>query len=161
MIGQNERTEKNDVGYIESFKLKAKAWAQDVLDVINTPVSGELAVEKARLLKWAKYIKKGIEGVFGTIDELENAGLGVLPLIPIAVVGASLAAMYKWTLDYQTFKRQVEEQKRLEAKGVDPATAARMIAKKGAPSLISFGTLSPLLLIGLAGGAWYFFGRKR
>lgn len=158
MIGQSEN---NDVGYIESFKLKAKAWAQDVVDVINTPVTGELAQDKAKLLRWAGYIKKGIEGVFGTIDELENVGLGILPLIPIAVVGASLAGMYKWTLDYQTFKRQVEEQKRLEARGVDPASAARMVAQKGAPSLISFGTLSPLLLIGLAGGAWYFFGRKR
>lgn len=149
-------------GYIEQFKQKARKWAQQVVELSNTPVTGPLAEKKASLLKWAKYIKNGIESVFGTIDELENVGLGIafIPLVPVAVVAASLAAITKWTLDYQKFKQMVAEQKRLEDKGVDPVTASTIVAKKSKP-LFNLDLKGPLGLLLLGGGAWWLFTRRK
>ena len=147
-------------GYLESFKLKARAWAQKVLIVVNTPVSGQMVEEKESLLKYARYIKKGIEAIFGTIEELENVGLGLLPLIPIAVVAASLAAIAKWTYDYNIFMKKIQEQRRLEADGIDPVTASNIVAKKNAPGFFNLNT-KKLLPIAAIAGAFFWFNRKR
>lgn len=149
-----------DISMIDSLRLKAKEWAQKVVDVYNTPVTGPLAEEKKRLLSKAKWIKDTIEGVLGTVDELEGAGLGILPLIPVAVIGAAAAAIYKWTLDYKTFTDKVAAQKDLIAKGASPMQAAQMVAKLDeGTSLINLKGLLPVVLIG--GGLWWFSQNKR
>lgn len=148
-------------GYIADFKAKARAWALEVVELTNTPVTGELAGEKERLLSFANYIKKGIETIFGTIDELTNVGLGIVfPLVPVAVVAASLAAMYKWNRDYVVFKMKVKEQRRLEATGLDPVTASKIAAKKS-PGLFSFSLRDPIFLVVSLGAAYWLFNNSK
>lgn len=147
------------LSYIDRFKNNAREWAQSVVELVNTPVTGELAKEKAILLKYANYIKKGVESIFGTIDELQNIGLGIAPLIPLAVIGASLAAIYKWNRDYAALKIKIKEQKRLEARGVDPLTASKIIASKRPPSF-TLGLTKPVTLALVLGGGWWLYNRR-
>jgi len=141
--------------YIQAFKNKARAWASDVVALYNTPVKGELAEEKARLLKWAGYIKKGVESIMGTIEELEKVGLGIVPLIPVAVIGGSLALIFKWSADYATFKAKVAEQIRLEKRGVSPAVASQIVKAKSGTPFVNFDTKSVAVIAGVAGGLYY------
>lgn len=57
-------------------------------------------------------------------------GLGVVPVIAVAVIAAALAAVIKWTTDAALYLKMVSEQKRLEAAGVEPERAAQ-IAREG------------------------------
>lgn len=83
--------------------------------------------------------------------------MGFLPLVPIAVIGASLAAIGKWTSDVYIFNRRLEEVKRLEAKGLSPERAAAIAVKAPEGMLPSLGRnvlapLVPILLLGI--GFW-------
>lgn len=60
----------------------------------------------------------------------EVSGLGFFPaLVPLAVIGASAAAVTYWVTDAQNFQAKIAEQKRLEAMGVPPAQASQMVEK--------------------------------
>ncbi len=147
---------------VESFKNKARIWAKKVVTLSNTPVTGPLQKEKDSLLKQAKYIKKTIESVFGTIEELENVGLGLAPLIPIAVITSALGAMTYWGTQFAKFMVSVAEQKRLESTGLSPSQAANIISKKSQSekgffegTLLDVKKILPIALLG--GGAYYLY----
>lgn len=147
---------------INDFKQRSRDWALKVVELVNTEVPGPLQPEKRKMLDRAKIIKQGIEGVFGTMDEFEGVGLGVIPLIPIAVIGASLAAITKWTLDFKKFMAAVTEQRRLESTGMPPAQAAEIARQGLTKPFISIDfkkLLLPALVVG--GGLWYFSRKRR
>jgi hypothetical protein len=139
---------------IQKFKDKAREWAENVVELVNTPTYGNVLLEskKAKLLKWAKVIRKGVESTTGTIDELESVDLGVVPaIVPVAVIAASIAAMTKWGIDYKKFRDEVALQESLIKSGVPPQQASQMVANIGKkaplisvdnPKLIGIGVLA-------------------
>lgn len=161
-----DTSDKNaDPGLIEKFKIKAREWASKVVELSKIDVSHnpKLQGEKNSLLKWAKVIRKGVESITGTIDELDNAGLGIAPLIPIAVIAAAVAGMTKWSLSYAEFLSKAKLERELVKGGTSPTNASKVIERiKGdakAP-LVSVGTgkLAGILLI-LGGG--YFLAKQQ
>lgn len=82
--------------------------------------------------------------------------LGFLPLIPIAVISASIAAVALWLTKARALSQQIEEAKRLEAQGVPAVKAAAMAQGYGGSAPASgiklpFGIeLSPLAIAGIA-----------
>jgi len=94
---------------------------------------------------WADDLLSGVGGL---------GALGVLPvLIPIAVIAGSLTAISYWITDAQKFQAKIEEQKRLEAQGIDPRQAAKMVEQKfgtvGGKLIGDLGTVAKLA--GIAG----------
>jgi hypothetical protein len=90
-------------------------------------------------LRWAR-------GVFG-LDGLQAlAGLGIVWFIPLAAIGAAVAALGWWLADYAKFARKFAEQGRiaaeLRAAGVDPIEAQRQAAAAVASTVP--GWLAPL-----------------
>lgn len=87
-----------------------------------------------------------VSDIFGTSDNT----MGFLPiLIPAAVIVGSLAAMGKWLSDAYQFNRKMDEIAKLQAKGIDPVTASKIISRitpEGFSITTSLGI--PLLLIG-------------
>lgn len=148
-------------GIIASFKLKAQKWAKSVVTVSTADVSGspELVTERARLLKWARYIKNTVEAVFGTIDELEGVNLGIIPLIPIAAILAALAAIAKWTTDYLRFNAKLATYNKLKADGNTSGEASRIVDELlGDKPLFAIGN-APLIIGGI-GAAMFFYFKK-
>lgn len=146
---------------INNFKQRARDWAIKVVELTNTEVPGPLQPQKRKLLSQANIIKTGVEKIFGTMDEFVNVGLGIVPLIPVAVLGASIAAMTKWSLDFVKFMEAVKEQRRLEATGMDPAKAAEIANQKLSRPFINIDMKKLVLPAVLIGGAVWYFSRKR
>lgn len=160
--GANTASGTADPGMIEGFKNKARSWARDVLRLYNTDVSGspDLETRKKSLLKWAKYIKMGIESVFGTLEELENMNLGLLPLIPIAAIAASIGAITKWASDYAIFQDKLKLHQSLMKSGASATEASNVVEKlTSSKPLIDFGGLIPIAGFGLLG--FYLATRKK
>jgi len=146
---------------INNFKAKSRDWALKVVELVNTEVPGPLVPEKNRMISRAKVIKQGIESVFGALDEFEGVGLGVLPLIPVAVIGASLAAISKWTYDFARFMTAVKEQRRLESTGMSPEKAAELARQGLSSPFINIDFKKLLLPAAIIGGGLWYFSRKR
>jgi hypothetical protein len=148
---------------IEDFKVKARKWAANVVALKNTPATGALAIKKTALLKRASFIKRGVDGIFSTLKAVglgeQDNSLGLLPLIPVAIVGASLAAMGKWFLDYKELMVKLAEQQRLESKGLSPAEAARVVAQNTSSGGIFSDIKKVLPLIAIGGAALFFYSR--
>lgn len=138
--------------YMEKFKARARDWANQVVELQSTATSTQaLTDKKAALLKWAGVIRKGIESITGTLDGLNTVGLGVIPLVPIAVITASVAAMTKWIADYATFKDAMALQKDLVAGGTAPQKATEMVTSilKNKPIVsLKSGSIGVVTLIG-------------
>ena len=144
------------MSYIDDFKTKARKWASDVVALKNTPAKGELLAEKNRLLNFANKIRLGVDSIF---KALESVGLGIAPLIPLAIVGASLTAMSKWYSDYKILMTKLAEQQRLEKMGVDPKTASEIISSTASkPSLFS-DARKMLPWLAMAGAVLLFYKR--
>ncbi len=145
-------------GIIDSFKQKARVWAQKVVDLHNLPVPNDMLEQKQKMIDSAETIKKWIEGIFGTIDGFNQAGLGILPLVPIAVIATALAAITKWSISYATFVATVKERKRLEASGLSPQMAAELARKNQDSALIKIDWKAALPFA-LVLGTFLFFNR--
>lgn len=151
-----------DIGVLESFKQKARDWARRVVEVYNTPVPESLAAEKRSLLKSAKIIKQTIEGIFGTIDDLETVGMGIPLLIPVAVIAGAAAAIYKWNRDYQKFKEKLEYHKKLTESGkITARQASDLISNTFDNPLIKFNTKNVTALLAVGGLAYALYRMRR
>lgn len=162
-----------DLSTIEAFKQRAKNfWIQwNNLNAQSGTVdrrSPALQKEYDDLLQRGSTIRTSVETATGLIDKATSAyrsakgwvvdifgldgvpQLGLIPiLIPAAVIATSLAAMGKWLKDVYEFNRKMEEIAKLEAKGIDPVTASKII-ERVSPSGINLNAAIglPVLLIG-------------
>ncbi len=89
-------------------------------------------------------------GGLASVNRMMPEQLGLIPLIPIAVIAGSLAAIGKWVNDALVFNRRINEMKRLQAQGMTPTQAANVIDKimpKGFGANVT-GLLIPIVLVG-------------
>lgn len=105
-----------------------------------------------------------IETVFG--DDKEGLkGLGVLPLVPVAVAVTAIAAMGKWGRDVYLFDRRLTEVKRLEDTGISPGRAADIVGGK-APGIFAGVTREVMIPVTVGGVSlialwmWFKYGKK-
>jgi hypothetical protein len=142
-----------DQSVIEAFKVRARNfWNQwNILNNSRGVVarqSPEMQQQYRDLVDRGSTIRSSVETVTRLIDKATSAyrtatgwasgffslgempTLGVIPLlVPAAVIAGSLAAMGKWLKDVYEFNRKLEEIARLEAKGVDPVTASKIVER--------------------------------
>lgn len=109
-------------------------------DVVNNYPA--VAAEYNKLITSGDAIRDSISTVTGGIDSVVSwynslfgkdeglKGFGLLPLVPIAVVATSVAAMGKWGRDVFLFQRRLTEIKRLEEQGMPPGRAADIVGGK-------------------------------
>lgn len=153
----------DDTSYL---KQKAQEWAAKVVSLYHTPVPPEYETEKRALLTAAKKIKDTVEYITGPLTALaamNSMQLGVIPVV-IGVVGVAGAVtlIVKWTLDYQTFVKKVQDRNKLIAAGMTPTQAANVTNSMEKQSGSLFGFDTKKLLLGLSGlGALFIFGRKQ
>ncbi len=177
-------------GAIESFKAKAREFwrlwnslSEKKALAENDP---ELKKEYSELMEQGITIKNGVEKITGIIDRLGRtydnvkgwlketfglgevesaykAQLGVIPLVPIAAIGVSLAAMGKWMADAYKLDRKLDEIERLEKRGLSPSEAAKVVNKVMDKGFFNTGFSKLPLLVGggIAAFALYKFLTKR
>lgn len=155
-----------DSKMVAALKQQARAWASRVVDLHNRNVPpGPYTTEKARLLNQAKTIKTAVEKIFGKMAELNQPGLGAVALlVPLAVVTAAAAAMTKWTYDYLSLTKKLDEYNKMVSSGLAPATAGNLVEQvTGSASF--FPSISPVVKYGIplliVGGIAYFMLSKR
>ena len=136
---------------------------------IDSGIFPKLADEQLILLQRGADIKSRIQSVTSAIDDAWNwvkgvfgfsglreadtalGGLGI-PLIPIAVVGALIAYMGKYGLDYIEHQKTYALMQRLLNEGYSPAQVNEMITGvKKESALIDFGKLAPVAFVGVVG----------
>ena len=156
-----------DSKMVAALKQQARAWASRVVDLHNRRVpSGPYATEKTRLLSQAKTINTAVEKIFGKMAELNQPGLGVVALVvPLAVVTAAAAAMTKWTYDYLTLTKKLDEYNKMVSSGVSPVTAGNLVeqvtdtASFFSPVKTMTRYAIPLLIIG--GVAFFMYSKRK
>lgn len=156
---------------ITKFKNYAAKFASNYNELKSVDIDAgkypELSKLQLDLLRRGLTVKATIQSVMGAVDnawtwlkgqfgfegvrELGSlsTGLGVVPLVPIAVVVAAVALIAKWLMDYNSFKTRLTEVKRLEAKGYSSDQAANIVDKiYSDKSLFNLGQAIPVVFIG-------------
>lgn len=150
-----------DVSYL---KRKAQEWAGKVVNLYYMPVPPEYEAEKRALLATAKKLKDAIESVTGPLQFLAPMNeLGFIPVV-IGVVGVAgaVALIVKWTLEYQTFVKKVQDRNALIAGGMSPEQAVRVTNQMEKQRASLFGIDTSKLLLTAGGlGALFLFGKNQ
>lgn len=119
----------------------------------------------ADIQKTIQKVKDGTQGVVswlkGVVGMDGLGSLGVVPLIPIAVVSASVFGIAKVTADAWQFAKRLSEVRRLEGQGLSPSQAAAVV-NQAAPSRALFQLDTKWIVLGALGaiGVWWFLIRK-
>jgi len=152
---------------VNNFKQKAKSFVNEYLALQNreniAALDPKTKSEYDSLMKKGSYIFETIKSLAAKMDYAisnlmggnSNAlnGMGILPLLPIAVIAGAVAAIVAWLSDAYIMNRKLDSIEKLHAEsGADPVKLSQAIAGKN--SLISvggtpFSTLLPLGIIGL------------
>lgn len=134
--------------FVESRPALLRQWQQLVNDGMAT---------RAKIVSITRTLDQVVGAAANAWDWVKGAtglqGLGLLPLVPIAVIAGSIAAVTKWLTDARQFSQRLEEARRLEGQGMPPAQAAALAAQKpgGAGGFKLFGLeVSPLAVAGIA-----------
>jgi hypothetical protein len=149
-----------------ALKNQARAWASRVVALYKRPVPSQYAAEKQKLLDRAKTIKVAVEKIFGKMPELQQQGLGAIPLIAVGVatVSAAAALMTKWSYDYLSLTKKLDEYDKMVASGTPPAVAKNLVNDlfNAASEQTTIGkAVSSIPLILGAGVAVYFLTQKK
>jgi hypothetical protein len=149
-----------------ALKNQARNWASRVVALYKRQVPSQYAAEKQKLLDRAKTIKVAVEKIFGKMPELQQQGLGVIPLIAVGVatVSAAAALMTKWTYDYLSLTKKLDEYDKMVASGTPPTVAKNLVNdlfNKATEQTTLGKAVSSLPLIGAAGIAIYFLTKKK
>lgn len=103
-------------------------------------------IETARgRVTWLRDAIRSTMALFG----VELSGLGVLPLIPLSVITAGIAYIASLASSAWELSRKIDEQQRLESRGVPPAEASRIVsANAAAGSSDVAGTVKTVAVVG-------------
>lgn len=148
---------------LEEFKEKVRDWWIDVEILNKTNVPPSLKADKDKLLARARTIRRTIDAIPGVSKwfGLTPSTLGLLPLVPVAVISATTMAVTKWVSDYVTLKAKVKVFVESIGKGQSPEQARENVnaitGSQGFKFGLGFGSLlTPLLIV----GAFYFLSKK-
>lgn len=160
MASANKSMMQNFRDKARSFNLKYTRLQAMQNDVRKYPA---LNIEYQKLMGDGATIRNTIRRVTGGIDNVvgwfnnifgrdtQLKGMGLLPLIPVAVVIASLAGMGKWASDVYMFERRFEEIKRLERAGLSPEKASDLVSEKEPTGIIAGMTREIMVPMTVAG----------
>lgn len=147
------------------LQVKARQWASKVVDLYNTPVPQQFQAEKNALLAFALKIKNAVEkltGPIGALSEMNSIAASQLGFIPYIVGGvavtAAIAAIVKWTYDYNKFKSKLTEIKSLQDGGLSAGDAYNLVNSVDTPAFLA-GVNKTVLTIGGV-GALYLVAKK-
>lgn len=158
-----------DMSWLEKFRQAAIEFRDALASLVSMQsyVQSRPALKKEYdgLMSTGSTIKATVEYITTTVDKVTgffsnlfglgnmpmyarpSSQLGVIPLIPIAMISGAVAVMGKWVRDVYLFERTVSEQKRLESRGLSPSEASAIVqgnsSAAGGDSL--FGAFSPLI----------------
>lgn len=151
----------DDLNYLQT---KAREWASKVVNLYHTPAPSDMQAQKTALMNTAKSIKDTVEAITGPLTFLEPMNqLGFIPvIIGVAGVAGAVAMIVKWTLDYQTFIKKVEDRNALIKGGLSPQQAANVtnMSEKQGTTLFGFD-LKQLVWPAMIIGGGYLYGKKQ
>lgn len=97
-----------------------------------------------------KSVTKGIDVIFGMFNTVFNDsevdGLGIVPLVPVAVILSAVAAITYWINSSVKYLNKIKEIKRIENQGYSVEEAYKMISEKENGFLQQL--MSPYVLVG-------------
>lgn len=178
MMGEVTQDERAWYDVLGKFKDKAAEFQTLYNQVLQTAdiaaKNPALLADYNKLVSYGATVRKGITNVTATVDTgynwlkntigmdavMTDSRLGFLPVIPLAVVAASIAAMTKFATDTYIYMDKVNQFKTLEAK-YGAAQAGALVAgmdKRGGLFDSIGGAVLPGLVI--AGVALFIFRKQ-
>lgn len=150
---------------IGKFKAKASEFERERLKLEKYKTlaarNPKTKAEFERLSGQGVSIKANIQKITSSVSDTWNwlkssiglSGLGILPLIPIAVVAGSVTLMSKWLADAYMFNKKMESIEKLQAKGVSASEASAIVDRADQPigSGLFGGIGKSVVLIALVG----------
>lgn len=162
------------IGKFKSAVAKFQAEYATLQSINIDPVKyPDLSKMQLDLLRSGNTIKETIRSITGAVDSAwswikstfgfdglhqmaQINGLGIAPLIPIAVVVGAVAAMVKWGLEFAAFYMKLEYAKSLAAQGLSPVQINEaMKAQESSKPLFDFSGISKVAMFGIAGFIGY------
>ncbi len=157
---------------LDRFKLRAKLFWSYYLylkDLPESKLTPELRVSRNKLLSRGDTLHATISKIAGAYDTISGwytklfgsppskpgSGLGIVPLVPVAVIGVSLAAIVKWSADAFTFAKKATLANQMAQRGASPGEINKVlstIADEG--SFFPQAIKTPLYLAGFGLGAY-------
>ncbi|MDH5654199.1 MAG: hypothetical protein OEZ39_20270 [Gammaproteobacteria bacterium] len=161
-LGENgQQPSEADLSYMDKFK-KAVADFTAVYENLRAneaymakpTTDPRLRSEYDSMIDKGDYIQISINKANEALSTVKGwfgmDGLGFVPIVAGLVGAGLLAAVVKWTTDAYQLNAKIEEQKRLESRGMTPQQASNIVGKMGGAPLLSLGGggLGMPLLIG-------------
>jgi hypothetical protein len=158
---------QEDISTLDRFRAKAQEFiaAFNRLVSLGPDVPDNMRAEYQSVLSSASAVKTTVEYITKTVDSVtgffsnifglngvpmvqrsinQPTQLGVLPLIPIALVIGAITALGAVLSKIYLFERKLAEQKRLEAGGLSPADAAALASQNSGLSANIAKIVKPL-----------------
>lgn len=132
----------------------------------------ELQTEYDRIMTRGESIRSKIDSIKSAIDEFKNAiglegfgqvsTMGFIPVIAVAGIAGAMALMGSWIKDALLLKQRIDETKRLQAEGVPPKEAYKMV-NQIAPKPFMFGVGKEVMYpaLGIAGILGFLYLRSK
>jgi hypothetical protein len=171
-----------DVSMLEKFKAKTREFSDAFNRLTSMRVDAQssqsMRDEYADLVETGQSIKDKIQYITQKVDDATGffsnlfdfdgfgmvrnsvnrhpVGLGILPLIPIALMGGALAYMGSYIADIYLFERKITEQKRLESQGYNADDASQIVQRTVKKGMFA-GAADIAKPVGFAVGAFILF----
>jgi len=107
---------------------------------------------------WTSRKMETVFNMFGTAGQLGHLGV---PLIPIAVVALSLAAIGKWITDALVVQRKIQLFNRLVASGTSPERASAVVNETTSDPFFKFDAKKMIPIIGVIALIGFLISRRR
>ncbi len=168
-----------DQGIIERFKARIAEF-RDLfarLRGVSNQVPAELQGEYHDLISRGSTIQSTIDTITGGINKavdwfkgafgMDAVGmarqgqLGLIPLLPVAAITASLALIGYWITDTMKFIKKMNQFEELRAQGVSASEAAQAVQTTAeGPPIFGVNMQQWVLPLVIFGGVWWFMRNK-
>jgi len=101
-----------------------------------------------KVMGGVNYVANLFKSTFGEANAHSMGQIGVIPLVPVAIIGTSVALLSKWLTDAYMFMTKINKVKELEAGGMPTAQAIATVAKMSPPAFAGIMGFLPMLLLG-------------
>lgn len=165
-FGENGEPTTEWWNVVARFREQAARFWEQYERLKNIDISGfpkNLRDEYYRLMSRFESVRETVEKITNAIDTfvgwfkgwfgMEGAStlreVGALPLIPIAVIGGSIAAMSKIITDTMEFYKKIDVYEQAVAQGATPQQAAEAVSRVQGGLFANVGNLVPVLIAGM------------
>jgi len=101
-----------------------------------------------KVMSGVDYVANLFKSTFGEANAHSMGQIGVIPLVPLAIIGGSVALLSKWLTDAYMFVAKMNKVKELEASGMSTQQAIATVKQLSPSPFDGIMGMLPMILLG-------------